>query len=391
METLQTKPNLKRQHENAENNEQRKIQRLESAAKPVSATKIIDLNDFCLIKIFGHLDIQSLLNVVIANGCLRPAAIDVYQRKFGKKVVEICEYKDGQLNMQTMFSNGRVPKFTSSVLQEWDDEIKIFDLKSCLQYLRCFGPSVSNLTIDYNFLESKRYKHLHRYVNNYCGESLVRITILRMPKIAIKKFKKNFTNVRDVEIIGSHAGQQLKSFVKWFPNLHRLVVSEVSIFDRFCKKPFQYLEHLRICDLRCYGSTTLNHIAALLNGIYRLKSLEITMTDDCVSIEAMLDLIKDNRFITKLVWWMHHDKVVNASEVGQLICKHPALIELDLKFYRFKADDAIALFRQLKSLKKINFRTRYLEYFDFESQLDDDWECCVDFLDWQWPQITLKR
>lgn len=49
--------------------------------EPKSTTKIIDLNDDCLVKIFEYLNIQNLLNVALANDWLRSAANDLYKRK----------------------------------------------------------------------------------------------------------------------------------------------------------------------------------------------------------------------------------------------------------------------------------------------------------------------
>lgn len=67
-----------------------KRQRLENSdekpAVAVSTMKIIDLNDDCLVKIFGHLGLNELFNVSIASEWLRPAARDVYKHKFGTKL-----------------------------------------------------------------------------------------------------------------------------------------------------------------------------------------------------------------------------------------------------------------------------------------------------------------
>lgn len=85
METRQSK--LKR---SLENNEKRKSKcsRAETPDQPMT-TKIVDLNDDCLLKIFGHLDLKSLLNVAIANEWLRPAVVDVHKQKYGAKPIRI--------------------------------------------------------------------------------------------------------------------------------------------------------------------------------------------------------------------------------------------------------------------------------------------------------------
>lgn len=56
---------------------------------PKQPTKITGLIDDCLEKIFEHLDIGSLFNAAVANEYLRPAASNVFKRKFGTERVWI--------------------------------------------------------------------------------------------------------------------------------------------------------------------------------------------------------------------------------------------------------------------------------------------------------------
>lgn len=56
---------------------------------PASPTKITDLDDICLEKIFDHLGFHGLFNIAVANEWLRPAARFVYKRKFGKQFILI--------------------------------------------------------------------------------------------------------------------------------------------------------------------------------------------------------------------------------------------------------------------------------------------------------------
>ena len=135
MDAQTSAPNRKRQHENENcQNAQRKSQRL--LVKSQQPMKITDLDDDCLEKIFENLDLRSLFNVAVANEWLRPAARVVYKRKFGVKYVRIQK------------SHHSLP--SSLKLTIAGNYILVKSLKTCLQYLRCLGSSISNLDIHYN-------------------------------------------------------------------------------------------------------------------------------------------------------------------------------------------------------------------------------------------------
>lgn len=98
METSELKPNMKRTRKNYEG-PKNKRQRVDSSDEPADkTTKIVDLNDDCLVKILEHLDLQSLFNVAIASEWLRLAAGDVYKRELGTTPIEI-----GDRNMVETF------------------------------------------------------------------------------------------------------------------------------------------------------------------------------------------------------------------------------------------------------------------------------------------------
>lgn len=120
METLQAKSKVIRECNNDDRDQQ-------SSRRPVKKVKIIDLNDDCLVKIFGRLDIQSLFSVAVANEWLRPAAGEVYKRKFGAKKVRISECDDYQLR-----ACANAPMLNP-------ETIAVCGLMTSLQFLRCFG------------------------------------------------------------------------------------------------------------------------------------------------------------------------------------------------------------------------------------------------------------
>lgn len=126
---LKSKSKFKRQHDNIDGN-RRKSQRLAALNRTEETTKIVDLNDDCLMAVFEVLDdLQSLFNVSIANEWLRPAARAVYRRKCGARKVKISGCNNHR-------SNGRAELF----VPRRANRINVTGLKPALLYLRCFGP-----------------------------------------------------------------------------------------------------------------------------------------------------------------------------------------------------------------------------------------------------------
>lgn len=128
--------------------------------------KIIDLDDDSLAKIFVHLDLQSLFNVALANEWLRPAANDIYTRKFNNKEVRFCV--DSSQRVKRLFQK--------------DTKIYVNGLIMCLQYLRCFGPSISNFEIFHLFLcKPIHCNYIYQYIMEYCYSE--RLTAMKLSKI----------------------------------------------------------------------------------------------------------------------------------------------------------------------------------------------------------------
>lgn len=304
-------------------------------------TKITDLNEDCLVKIFGYLDIKHLLNVAIANIWLRPAAAEVYKTKFGKKVVHLRDFTCNH------FQRTRGNAHT----------IFVYGLKTCLLYLRCFGSSINNLCMDFVLLNGKYkpYEHVHHYINTYCVKSLNEIKFLRMPKISVDQFVKPFEKVRCVTVDRSDLGELLPQFATWFPNLRHLKLDAVHLTDGFDRAHFPYLEELILngCDANKY---TFRNAANLLDTNRQLQSLEIDLPE--LSMNTLLNMIEDHSFITKLVVsesvWR---KPVNSFQIQRIAKEHLSLIELDLKgILLFTPKDVIALIDKLKSLQTFDFR-----------------------------------
>lgn len=336
MET-RSKSKLKKRQQNDEN-PKRKRQRLISIEEPeVQSIFITDINDFCLINVFKHLDIASLFNIANSNGLLRPAAVTAYQKKFGKNEVHIYHHQEPP----TRFNGVKC----KSTVQERDESIFIFGLKSSLQYLRCFGASVGALVIDYNYSTSRMNDHLNQYVNKYCHESL---TELRGERVSTNK------------------GRQLQ---KAFDTNQSLI-----------KKPFKNLKHLSFTheSSNAAAVTTKHSIGRFLHGVQELKKLHVSAfyDDSTDPIGQFLNLIQRQPSITILVCSLarHMNAIpVQASHVKRIMAEHSTVIQLVMLNHLFVATQVIELTEKLVSLKRFTFMMTNFDATQLIDLLSDEW------------------
>lgn len=203
----------------------------QSPADP-NAKRITDLDEHCLEEIFGYLNFQSLFSVAIANGILRPAAANVYKRRFGRFAVEITG---------NGFMTDRRPIFVLN-------KLIVDQLKSALQFLRCFGSAITALEFDAAYYsKGKRYEYIHQYINKYCAESLVKISFKSVSKIDKKHFPKPFRSVENVTVTGGSLARYLPSFSVWFPNMRHLTLYRLNMYGKhFTDFHFGNLQRLSI-------------------------------------------------------------------------------------------------------------------------------------------------
>lgn len=273
-------------------------------------------------------------------------------------------------------------------IRQWNRAIEIVNFKTCLQLLRCFGPFIEDLEIAYNNPESKRDQYVHRYVNNYCAETLARITFHALKNVDIAEFQKVFVNIKRVGFWSCDLGNQWPSFVNLFPNLSHLSFafgkfdgSSVHIDYRLVEKPFPNLEYLYFENVRGNRSARIKFLGDLLAGTSQLKTLVIRDIfydlEDYVPITEYLDLIKDHSSITEIRYSNGYESATSA-EIQRIINEHPALVELNMGQTIVTPNDVIALTRQLGSLKKFTFGTDInhscTEWSDLKSKIRNEWE-----------------
>lgn len=317
--------------------------------------KIIDLNDDCLEKIFGHLNLRQLFNVAVSNEWLRPAACSVYHRKFGTKTVVI--------NIVSKARKGAYPDESVHI-------ITLDDLKTSLQFLRVFGPVITIMEMRY----SLRLNCIDYQINEFCAESLVNISFYR--KWDIFGFQKPFTKVKNVRIVDGNINYQLPSFVDWFPNLRRLNLHNVRLDNRYTQA-FRHLVHLSI-EINDRDLWVFSKIKAgeLLHRNPQLQSLNIHMAERRgMTLSTLSKMVRNNSMISKLViFTASYSTSVNTAELILFASAHPLLMELDLSLFRFSAAQVIAFMRHLNSLKWFCFMLSDCTELDvLMKQLGSEW------------------
>lgn len=386
MFTYQSKSANKRQRENDHSSfpcpKKHRAAKVADEQLVQSTTKIIDLNDDCLYKIFGYLNRGNLFNVAISNEYLRPAARYVYIRKFAAKDVEITECDDFHPDEHT---NATAP-------EDWGRFVNIRGLKTCLQYLRCFGSSIASLKINYNMSMSKRYEYVHHYINKYCTESLVRISFSNARHFSMKGFEKMSTNVTDIKFFDCHLGENLPLLSKSFMRLRHLEFCPARLDNGFRPASFRHLEHLCIREYHQNDDVEVKNAANLLRSNHQLRSLKIDVHGQVTSMSTILDLIKNNSSIIKLaVDFCSVIDPVTVSEIERMVEEHPSLVELDLRDFRFTAEDAIALIDQLKVLQTFHFQVgNSTVYTNLKSKLDNNKYTLTKLYDWYPCTIELN-
>lgn len=283
-------PNLKRQHKNDDSvpASHSKYDPL-LADQSVQTTKITDLNDDCLERIFMLLELKNLLNVMLTNKWLGPAARQVYKRKFGAH--KVCLHS---------VHNNRNSCATASIVCN-QDNINITDFKSCLQFIRCFGSSITHLKIYYGHVGGIRYDYVHEYINQYCAESLITIRFHCKSAFAIKNFEKPFVNVQTVQLYGCDLFELLP-FGKWFPSVRELNIHGFGLKHRLIPTSPTQLEHLSITltDIkRDYVKTLYGCIGNLVRSNRKLEKLTIK-TFTKIEMNSLLKVIKHNRNVSQL-------------------------------------------------------------------------------------------
>lgn len=183
---------------------------------------IDDLNTDCLERIFQRLELNDLLNVADVSQQILQAARLTVKSKYGKTSIKLL---NGSWRRPIEIS----PK-----------AICISDFGSCLKYVRCFGQSISALTVCYSLLSANKKTTMDHYLNKYCADS---ITALNYGGSTLKNLTKQFKCVENLVLysyIYVYGRSEIKSR---FPNVRYLNFD--LLYGKTCLAVnFPRLEHL---------------------------------------------------------------------------------------------------------------------------------------------------
>lgn len=195
------------------------------------------------------------------------------------------------------------------------DEIWLRDLKSCLQFVRCFGEIITDLTI---WDGSNDY--LNQYIQQYCAETLTSVSF-NQGSLSANFFQKPFNNVNAVEIRNVKLQDSLPRFIDWFPNMRHLKIDHRH-FDYYERSSvnavtFPQLEHLTL-----HMNDQMNY-DEFMRANPQIQT--ITFPGRQISMKRASKFIKHNQSILKLEMW-HFGKYISCmypEYSKRLVRDHP--------------------------------------------------------------------
>lgn len=205
-------------------------------------TKLTDVNNDCLEKIFMHLSLVDLLNIAHTNKALKTAAEMAFARKFGKK--------------QFFFSvsSNHLGQFASIR----DSLVFIANLRTSLRLLRCYGHLISDLVVKFNEPFRTASSKVLNYANQYGFKTLKNILLANFSEDMIDPCMENvFKKIETVKMENCVLGKTTSKFNTWFPAVRCLFLhsSHLTIRSPIIAH-FPHLEELALSRAynECYFS-----------------------------------------------------------------------------------------------------------------------------------------
>lgn len=355
-------------------------QSLLTESEPMTIT---DLNDQCLEIIFKRLTAQDMLNVAAANKWLNASAGPVFRQIYGQKLIQLTSIA-----------------IRNSQICVADQMVLVSGLQNCLQFLRCFGPYTSKLSIQFGDSSKNCAKYVNQYVNKYCNKTLVHITFHSAAESFKQYLQKPYANVKSIYMTKSRLVKHLSQFDSWFPNVQRLELVFNAFDPKFADVHFPNLQELRLFLISQYRfrGNLLKYMTHLLQKNPHIKCLEIDIeaqpaTKDLLNIENFLASIKMNSAITALrTTYGFGFHTIHSSDLFELARTLPLLMEIDLKPYRFSVEEVICFICQQKLLRYFRFTIDKPSKFNYlRTRLDYEWQSSMFMDKWQSTIVTLKR
>lgn len=427
-------------HKGKNKNRQPKRQKIDTIDGSITSTQLTDVNTDCLERIFNHLNLDDLLNIVHASSCK--------QLKAAADVVFECKFRDRKFilnNPNRLLSDGS------------KDYIYIKSVRKSLRLIRCFGHLITKLAVGHPLY----HKYLIPYVVDHCTDSL-RIIEFVKGKQVFDYLEKPFMNVKIVNF-NSCLNLDLERLNVYFPHMRRLTLDdfELSLSTKCIEHP--YLEHLRInvnrndvtpflrsnsqlrslrvywgynpeafenatkclqqlenleviyCDLKCLNSYKSIHLVNLKslsvnlldlycrrnvwNPMHKLpfvceKLQQLTLNVDNFRLsDELIDFIVKHPTITKLsIKSSYMGHTLNGRRMMKIARALPSLRDVDFGTFQISVNDALRFVEMCTFLLKFSFiAPKNYGIDELQTQLDQTWQITTNYYMANMSFVELER
>lgn len=301
---------------------------MDAVEEMITSTKLTDVNDDCLERVFKYLSLEDLLNVAETSKQLKTAV----DRAF------IFLFKDIDFRIDFV-----VYSF------DMTDYVHISKIRDAFRSLRLFGNLISNLSL--GLCKYDIYKYVFPYVSTYCTDSLRKIEIDGVENDFTIYLKRPLLNVETLYFRRCPT-LNANGLRKYFPNavwatfyLCKLISPEGVHFPHLQKVYSENVENIstlleanvQLRDLRLQKCEMRNGWTFL----ERLENVEILIMYDILSsdlnIDGMIHLknlrkldIKFNSNVESFYKWNYIHKTLKCDQLEELQIFTHSMINFNL-------------------------------------------------------------
>lgn len=320
-------------------------------------TRFIDLNDYCLLRIFENLDMQTLLNVAILTDRLNDLAYSTYI------------------------------KIDSSIYDlEQPLRIGYYYRQVCsAQFLHAFGAKYKKMDIYYPVLYADEAKQIEAIISNKLNNNLIELTInnfeykAKRGSIFQEACSSPFVNVEKMCLNYCYLGPY--DISKYFPNLRRLEVRALFDWDAINFR-LTRLEYFAIGNLEMDLENVIK-LATILKQNPQLKCLNVEFSPFAVSDPSLyqrlfftlntnlrqLEYLEIKNLTTDQRQSIQFDRIVCFEKVKILklydeLCidipiECPNLVELELHLFCIFTNNWLNFLLRFENLRKLKLSSAW--------------------------------
>lgn len=289
----------------------------EKAASEDGITKITDLSDYCLERIFDYLDIWDLLSIAESNTTFQYPAGLVFKRKYPLVYISETTCKIG----------GR-------------HHPKIIEFK---RLFLAFGDFISKIMLVYS--NQKKNKKVLDNISKYSLRSLVGIELYSFPRGCLNKLPKLFQKVESIYLYGCDLSDESLLLSEIFPNVRFVLYSDEYKKYKSNIQIITNFPYLKTLHLRCINPNSSEFVSFI-----QLNS----QLSECLynSINEVVNW--------KLVQFIAEESQIEKFELDTYSSPAKPIHFKNLKHFVYRGDRSqfVYTFDQLKWLEMIDFNER---------------------------------